>query len=159
MVYVSAGRKIVRRVIKILTAEHREKIKYLNQYKFLNAEIDRKIKYMEDCKSKIFNVTGTLSDMPRSGNRSNVIEDGIVSINDIEQTINQDINELLCLRSEIENKINRVKNPMQREILKCRYLDLKKYEQIAVDKNIDLRWLYRLHEKALDVIKIKKVDH
>lgn len=39
-------------MINILTAEHKEKINYLSQYKYLNAEIDRKIKYMEDCKSK-----------------------------------------------------------------------------------------------------------
>ena len=146
-------------MIDILTAEHKKKIKYLSQYKYLNADIDRKIKYLEDCKNKMYNVTGTLSDMPRSGNRSNVIEDGIANINEIEQTINRDIDELISLRTEIENTINRVRNLNYKEILKCRYLDCKKYEQIAVDKNIDLRWLYRLHEKALNAIKIHKIDH
>lgn len=138
----------------MLTAEHREKIKYLNQYKFLNAEIDRKIKYMEDCKSKVFNVTGTLSDMPRSGNRSNVIEDGIVSINDIEQTINQDIDKLVKLRSEIEGKINEIKNLNYKEILKRIYLDFKSYELIAVECNYSYRQVLRIHEGALDLIKI-----
>jgi len=141
-------------VISILTAEQREKIKYLNQYKFLNAEIDRKIRYMEDCKSKIFNVTGTLSDMPRSGNRSNVIEDGIVNINEIEQTINQDIDRLVNLRTEIENKIDTIDDLKLRELMKCRYLDCKTWEEIAYKNGYTWRNVYYQHEKALDLIKI-----
>lgn len=136
----------------MLTAEHREKIKYLNQYKFLNAEIDRKIKYMENCKSKIFNVTGTLSDMPKSGNRSNVIEDGIVSINDIEQTINQDINELVKLRSEIESEIDTIQDLKLREIMKCRYLDCKTWEAVAYENGFSWQHVYKLHERALDIL-------
>ncbi len=141
-------------MISILTAEQREKIKYLNQYKFLNAEIDRKIRYMEDCKSKIFNVTGTLSDMPRSGNRSNVIEDGIVNINEIEQTINQDIDRLVNLRTEIENKIDTIDDLKLRELMKCRYLDCKTWEEIAYKNGYTWRNVYYQHEKALDLIKI-----
>lgn len=138
----------------MLTKEQREKINYLSQYKYLNAEIDRKIKYMEDCKSKIFNVTGTLSDMPRSGNRSNVIEDGIVNINEIEQTINQDIDKLVELRVEIESKINTIPDLKLREIMKCRYLDCKSWEEIAYKNDITWRHVYRMHEKALDKIFI-----
>ena len=141
-------------MISILTAEQREKIKYLNQYKFLNAEIDRKIRYMEDCESKIFNVTGTLSDMPRSGNRSNVIEDGIVNINEIEQTINQDIDRLVNLRTEIENKIDTIDDLKLRELMKCRYLDCKTWEEIAYKNGYTWRNVYYQHEKALDLIKI-----
>lgn|GEM_PF-2006514 len=145
---------IERRVINILTAEHKEKIKYLSQYRYLNAEIDRKIKYMESCKSKIFNVTGTLSDMPRSGNRSNVIENSIVDINEIEQTINQDIDKLVALRTEIESKIDTIQDLKLREIMKCRYLDCKTWEEIAYKNGFTWRNVYYQHEKALNLIKI-----
>lgn len=141
-------------MISILTAEHKEKIKYLNQYRYLNSEIDRKIKYMEDCKSKIYNVTGTLSDMPRSGNRSNVIEDGIVNINEIEQNINHDIDKLVSLRTEIEDKINAIQDLKLRELMKCRYLDCKTWEEIAYKSGYTWRNVYYQHEKALDLIKI-----
>nr|DAM27380.1 MAG TPA: Protein of unknown function (DUF722) [Caudoviricetes sp.] len=139
-------------MINILTAEHKEKIKYLSQYRYLNAEIDRKIKYMESCKSKIFNVTGTLSDMPRSGNRSNVIEDGIVNINEIEQTINQDIDKLVNLRAEIESKIDTIQDLKLRELMKCRYLDCKTWEEVAYKNGYSWQHTYRLHEKALNFI-------
>lgn len=138
----------------MLTAEQKEKIKYLSQYKFLNAEIDRKIKYIEDCKSKIFNVTGTLSDMPKGKGRSDTIADGLASINEIESTINQDIKELLNKRKNIENKINILADLKLREIMKCRYLDLKTWEEIAYKNGFTWQWVYKLHEKALDLIII-----
>jgi len=138
----------------MLTAEQREKIKYLNQYRYTNAEIDRKIKCLEDCKSKIFNVTGTLTDMPKSKNRSNTIEDGIASIDEIEQTINQDIDKLLETRKDIENKIDAIIDLKLREIMKCRYLDCKTWEEIAYKNNITWQWVYKLHEKALNIIYI-----
>jgi len=138
----------------MLTAEHREKIKYLNQYRYLNKEIDRKIESLEFWRNKILNITGTLSDMPKSNKRSDTIADGIATINDIEKTINQEIDELIELRKEIEDKINAVDDPKLRELLKCRYLDCKSWEEIAYKNNITWRHVYRLHEKALDEIKI-----
>lgn len=138
----------------MLTAEHREKIKYLSQYQYLNKEIDRKIESLEFWRNKILNITGTLSDMPKSNKRSDTIADGIATINDIEKTINQEIDELIELRKEIEDKINAVDDPKLRELLKCRYLDCKSWEEIAYKNNITWRHVYRLHEKALDEIKI-----
>lgn len=138
----------------MLAAEHREKIKYLSQYQYLNKEIDRKIQTLEFWKNKILNITGTLSDMPKSNKRSDTIATGIATINDIEKEINKEIDELIELRKEIEQKINAVDDPKLRELLKCRYLDCKSWEEIAYKNNITWRHVYRLHEKALDEIKI-----
>ena len=138
----------------MLTAEHREKIKYLNQYRYLNKEIDRKIESLEFWRNKILNITGTLSDMPKSNKRSDTIADGIATINDIEKTINQEIDELIELRKEIEDKINAVDDPKLRELLKCRYLDCKSWEEIAYLNGYSWRWVYTLHERALDQINL-----
>lgn len=139
---------------RMLTSEHKEKIKYLSRYRYLNTEIDRKIKQLEDWRNKIYNVTGTLSDMPKSPNRSNVIENGIATIDEIESRINKEIDELVALRAEIENKIDEVKDLKLREILKCRYLDFKTWEEIAYRNGFTWRNAYYLHEKALNLIKI-----
>jgi DNA repair ATPase RecN len=138
----------------MLTAEHKEKIKYLNQYKYLNRDIDRKIKSLEDWRNKIFNVTGTLSDMPRNPNRVNTIEEGVTAIDEIEASINKDIDDLVNLRAEIENKIDSVKDLRLRELLKCRYLDCQTWEEIAFRNDYTWQWAYRLHEKALDKINL-----
>jgi len=112
----------------MLTEEHKKKIKYLNQYRYLDKEIDRKIKELESWKSRIFNVTGTLSDMPKNPNRCSIIEKGIAVIDEIENSINQDIDNLVNLRNEIENKINAVEDLKLRDLLKSRYLDCKSWE-------------------------------
>src|SRR5699024_10423205 len=119
----------------MLTDEHKLKIKYLNQYRYLDKKIDRKIKELENWKSRIFNVTGTLSDMPKNPNRTNSIEEGIATIDSIESSINQDIDNLLDIKKDIENKINSVDDIKLREILESRYFDYKRYEEIAVDND------------------------
>lgn len=138
----------------MLTAEHREKIKYLNQYRYLNKEIDRKIESLEFWRNKILNITGTLSDMPKSNKRSDTIADGIATINEIEENINKDIDDLVELKAEIESKINSVEDLKLRELLKCRYLDFKSWEEIAYRNGYSWRHVFRLHELALDEIKI-----
>lgn len=138
----------------MLTEEHKKKIKYLNSYRYLDKEVDRKIKELETWRSKIFNVTGTMTDMPKNPNRSNTIEEGIAAIDDIESNINSDIDELVSLRRELESKINTVKDLQLRELLKCRYLDFKYFEEIAYRGSCSIRHIYRLHEKALDQLKI-----
>lgn len=138
----------------MLTEEHKRKIKYFNQYKYLNAEIDRKISSLENWRSKLFNVTATMSDMPKSNNRSNAIENGVATIDEIESEINNDIDELISLKKEIEGKIDGVENLKLRELLKCRYLDEKSWEEIAYRNGISWRHVYRLHENALDKINI-----
>lgn len=138
----------------MLTEEHKIKIKYLSQYKYLNRDIDRKIKQLEDWRNKIFNVTGTISDMPKNSNRTNVIEEGVTAIDEIESSINKDIDKLVDLRREIENKIEEVEDLKLRELLKCRYLDDKTWEEVAFKNGYSWQHTYRLHEKALDKIKI-----
>ncbi len=138
----------------MLTAEHKKKIKYLSQYKYLNKEMDRKIKQLEDWKNKIYNISGTLSDMPRSNNRTSIIENGIAAMDEIETSINSDIDELVNLRAEIESKIERVKDLRLRELLKCRYIDCQTWEEIAYENGYSWRNAYYLHEKALDKINL-----
>ncbi len=138
----------------MLTAEHKKKIKYLIQYKYLNKEIDRKINQLEDWKNKIYNITGTLSDMPRSNNRTNVIENGIVAMDEIESNINSDIDNLVKLRAEIETKIEGIGDLRLRELLKCRYIDCQTWEEIAYKNGYSWRHVFRMHEKALDEITI-----
>jgi len=138
----------------MLTEKHKEKIKYLNQYKFLNAEVDRKIKEMEDWKNKIYSVTATLTDMPRSNSRRDKISDGIAAVNEIEENINGDIDKLLKVRKDVQSKIDTIDDLKLRELMKCRYLDFNTWEEIAYKNGFSWQWVYKLHEKSLDKIII-----
>jgi hypothetical protein len=57
---------------------------------------------------------------------------------------------------EIDKAIHSVEDDTLREVLERRYLLYQKWEQIAQEMHKDIRWIYRLHGRALDCIKI---DH
>jgi hypothetical protein len=96
----------------------------------------------------------------RSGTGSpNINKDKILNnierITALETKIQNGINVYLQLQEDIKSKINSVQNYDYRLILQKRYINLLKWEQIAVDLNIDLRWVYRLHNKALKILTIE----
>lgn len=72
---------------------------------------------------------------------------------DLENEISADIDALVDLKREIVTAIKSVDSPEFGTLLELRYLCFKPWEQIALEMGYDLRWLYRLHQKALAVVK------
>ena len=136
------------------TPEQIAKIKYLSRYKWIEKDIDRKTEELEAWKSRLFKVTSTLSDMPKSFSRSDRIADGIVSISEIEDKLQCDIKDLVISRIQIEDIINGVSNDLYKEILKCKYIDGQNWEEIAFTNSYTWRHVHRLHEAALEAIII-----
>ena len=56
------------------------------------------------------------------------------------------------MKKDIVHKIKAVQNTEYQTLLELRYLCFKSWEQIAVDMGYELRWLYRLHHRALDAV-------
>ena len=67
--------------------------------------------------------------------------------------INKRIDELIECKNEIIRAINSVENPTYRALLIAYYINCKTWEQVADDLNYDLRWVYRLHGRALQAIE------
>ncbi len=84
----------------------------------------------------------------------NSVERNLLQAAEYEERINAAIKELMQKRLEIEKVIDAVPDAVLREILKRRYLLYQKWDKIAEEMNRDLRWVYRLHSKAL-----QKIDH
>ena len=76
----------------------------------------------------------------------------ILSIIELEAEINEDICKLVQTKKDIVHKIKAVQNTEYQTLLELRYLCFKSWEQIAVDMGYELRWLYRLHHRALDAV-------
>jgi hypothetical protein len=88
--------------------------------------------------------------MPGSATRNiHRMEDVIVKIMSLEEEVNQDIDMLVDIKTEITHLIKQVDNHEYQIILEERYLCFKKFEQISVDMGYSIQHTFRLHDKAL----------
>lgn len=71
-------------------------------------------------------------------------------IADLTAELEKQQSRMLELWEEISKKINSLTNFNQRIIMTERYLNKKKWEQIAEDTNFSERWLMRMHKAALE---------
>lgn len=80
--------------------------------------------------------------------------DVVAKIVDLQAEINSDIDALVELKQEIGATIKAIPDTELQTILEKRYLCFQPWEEIAADMSYDIRWLYRLHGKALEEIRI-----
>jgi len=73
----------------------------------------------------------------------------VVKIVDIEREIQDDTARLIRALRDIKKRIDRIPDQRLRLILQKRYLNFEKWDEIAYDFDMDLRWVYRLHGQAL----------
>ena len=80
--------------------------------------------------------------------------DAICKIIDLESEINADIDKLVDLKREIVGVIKSVNNIEYQTLLEKRYLCFMHWEQIAVDMGYELRYIHKLHKRALENVSI-----
>lgn len=128
---------------------------YLGQAYRLDQRINSKIEQVASLNELATKCTSTLTGMPRNPNRaSSTMADAVAKIIDLQSEINRDIDRLVDLKREIVTVIKAIKNPEYQTLLEKRYLCFLTWEKIAVDMGYDLRWLYRIHKRALDEIHV-----
>ena len=127
---------------------------YLSQAKFLDQRINSKIQQVAALNDLATKATSTLTGMPHNPNHAtSTMEETIAKIIDLQAEINHDIDRLVDLKKELFGTIKAVGDTEFQTILEKRYLCFQSWEKISVEMGYDLRWLYRLHGKALDVVR------
>lgn len=132
---------------------------YLSQIRLMDMKINNKLKELEHLKEMSTTLAG-FSFMERvqtSKETGDTIGKTIAKIIDYQHEINKDIDALVDLKKEIIGSIEKLADSDYIELLYKRYVEFKKWEQIAVDMNYDIRWVYRLHGRALE--EINKTSH
>lgn len=76
-----------------------------------------------------------------------------------EEKLAAQLDACLRARAEVEAAIAQVKAPAPQEILRRRYILGQKFETIAEQMHLDLRWVYRLHRRAVQGIALPQSDH
>ena len=124
---------------------------YLSQAYRIDQRINSKLAQVMSLRDLLSKATGTLSGAPKAATPNpHSMEDTIAKMVDLENEINEDIDALVDLKAEIMRRIKRVENTEYQTILELRYLCFKRWEVIAVELGYDLRYLYKLHDQALE---------
>ena len=124
---------------------------YLSQAYRIDQRINSKLEQVASLRALATKATSTISDNLPSGSQNvQAMEDIIVKIIDLENEINKDIGTLVDLRREIVGVIKRISNPEYQTLLELRYLCFYSWEKVAVEMEYDLRYVHKLHKKAME---------
>ena len=127
---------------------------YLSQAKYLDTRINSKIRQVADLNDLATKATTTLTGMPHHPNHGrSTMADCVAKIVDLQAEINADIDALVDLKRDILETIKGLENQEYQTILERRYLCFETWERIAAEMEYDLRWLFRLHGKALEKVQ------
>ena len=88
-------------------------------------------------------------DKVQTSGPKNTLEETITKIIDLEADINRRIDELVSMKQEAFTMINRIPDLDQQNILIGRYIQLKKWEDLAAEFEYTTQWLFEIHGKAL----------
>lgn len=128
---------------------------YLLQARYLDNRIASKREQIQNLNDLATKCTSTWSDMPRSQNTGRSrMADCVIQIIDLENEISADMLQLINLKREITETINKVENDEYKTILEKRYLCWLTWEQIAVDLNYSVMHIHRMHGEALKAVVV-----
>lgn len=131
----------------------KEKKAYLQQYIPLNAKINRLLDERMKWKSIAERTTSMLTGMPRGGggDRLATCIDKIIRL---EKQLDKETDKLIDLRDKINLAIASVGDEELELVLQYRYIDGHKWIKIARLLNRSEDYIYELHGKALQKLKL-----
>nr|DAY40106.1 MAG TPA: Protein of unknown function (DUF1492) [Caudoviricetes sp.] len=128
--------------------------KQVRAYLWRVRDAERELKLLEQeyeqAKSDILHLKAIQYDADKvSGGKIGDLSDAIAALEGYAERVNAKWDELIALRTEAEELIEKIVDGRYREVLKRRYLRGQTLERIAVDLCFDYRWVKRLHGRAI----------
>ena len=128
-----------------------EKKEYLLGYQRINQRVNCLLLEQQRWRELATRVSPNLSGMP-GGGKGGGTQGAISKIVDLETEINAEIDKLVEKRKEIEGIIRAVEDSTLRTLLEYRYINGKKWEEIALMMGYDYRYILKIHGKALSLL-------
>lgn len=126
--------------------ERNAKIKYLESYKWLNAEIEDDEERLARLDARLYDAPiKKISDMPRGG-----LPVTIDTLVNQKMELQKQINEKCAQRKEIIDRIESLRDHRDRRILKLEFIDDLTHEQVAERINYSVAQTRRYYEAALE---------
>ena len=133
-----------------------EKKEYLQQYRTAEQEEERLSGEIARWRSRAEQMTVVYRRSTAGGGDGRSLEHTVERIDALIRQLVAQLDELVALRQEIGAAIDAVPDTRLRALLRLRYIDGLRFEQIAKAIGYyDLRWVYRLHNLALEALTIE----
>ena len=133
---------------------YEEKVHWLRRYRDALRLEEELRQDLEDQRSRACKTTAALTGMPGGGGDGQALPRAVESIVAIQQELQAQINICGAIRREVVAALDQVADERDHEILRRRYLRGQKFEQIAVEMNLEYRWVRRLHKKCVGKMDI-----
>lgn len=91
--------------------------------------------------------------LPHGSGVSNPTADIAARAAGIAAELLQKLNECIDLRLQIEQAVNALNEPRERELMRRRYIEGQRWEQVAYEMNYSIDHIWRLHGRILEKIK------
>ena len=128
---------------------YEEKVRWLKRYRdALKLEVELR-QELEAQRARACKTTAALTGMPGGGGDGQALPQAVESIVAAQQELQAQINLCGATRREVMAALDQVTDARDHEILRRRYLLGQRWEKIAVEMNIELRWVYRRHRRAV----------
>ena len=125
---------------------------FLEQAYWAQQEIDIRLEQITRLQSVATRTTSTLKATPSGTNAAaqSKIERAIVEMQEKENCLAEEITELIKITDRVSAAIAQVKNPVEKRILKYRYVCFFSWKQISLLMKMGRSNLFRLHAEALE---------
>lgn len=125
---------------------------FLNRARRIDREISQLLELQQHTRDRLTNITQTLTADIVSGSHDPHKFDKLA---ELESDINTKIDELVEVKREIFHLIQQLPTRSHRLVLMSYYLDMRTWEQTAVNMNYSWRQTMRIHGQAL--IEVEKI--
>lgn len=132
-----------------------EKIAFLRRYRDAQRTMRRLLEELQQLQAEATSVSQALSGMPSGGGDGQAIPRAVERIADAESRLVSAYGAAFAECSRVKDAIDTVPDPLRRDILTSRYILGQRWERIAADIDRDLRWVLRLHRRAVDELTIE----
>lgn len=134
---------------------------YLQQIRKADGKIKRMERSRQQLRANLYSIGSVTGEMSPDKVQSSSTEDAmlklIAKVDELEREMIWTIDRQKRLIRKISMEIELVPDERYKTILQCRYIMCWKWERIAVDMDLDIRYVYKLHGAALQEFeKIRK---
>lgn len=123
---------------------------YLNRARRIDKEIDALLRLVQTTRESLESVTQNYDSDKASGTKNPHKFDRLV---ELESLVDQKVDELIALKTDILETISKLKDNRQRILLTKYYLQMLTWEQVAVDMDYSFQHTMRMHGYALREIE------